>query len=182
MTVTSINSSNGTVTGDNHNSAVSGWASLGFTAVNATGIRIGFSNPPGSAYPNVHYRVYEFELFGSSGATGTTPTTITFGQTVNGTLSASLPQRSTDCPACYAEVYQLTVTGARAVVITMSSTAFDAYLNLLDENGNILASNDDGGDGFNARLTGIIQPGVYRIEATSANPQETGAYVLAIAP
>ena len=49
---------NGAVTGDNHVSATNGWASLVFTPVSATGIRIGFSNP--ASFPRVenHYRVY----------------------------------------------------------------------------------------------------------------------------
>lgn len=59
---TSVNS-NGTVTADNHDSAVNGWASLTFNAVNATGIRIGFSNATPISVN--HYRVYEFEAYGS---------------------------------------------------------------------------------------------------------------------
>ena len=118
---------------------------------------------------------------GGGGGTGGLPT-ITFGQTINGTLAAAAPGRSKDCGQCYADVYQLTVTAARNIVITLNSTAFDAYISLLDSNGEIIGSNDDGGGGLNARLTGTIQPGVYRIEATSANAGETGAYTLAIAP
>jgi hypothetical protein len=45
----------GTVTADNHDSARSGWASLSFDAVNATGIRIGFSNV--TSLSQNHYRV-----------------------------------------------------------------------------------------------------------------------------
>lgn len=50
---------NGTVTYDNHDSHKYGWASLTFDSVEATGVRITFSNAV--AYPYVHYRVYEFQ-------------------------------------------------------------------------------------------------------------------------
>lgn len=54
--------SNGTVSADNHNSTTNGWASLTFNAVNATGIRIGFSNV--TTLQQNHYRVYEIEAYG----------------------------------------------------------------------------------------------------------------------
>lgn len=53
---------NGTVTGDVHNSfGGDGWGSLSFDPVQATGIRIAFSNP--AAGNVVHYRVSEFEIY-----------------------------------------------------------------------------------------------------------------------
>lgn len=52
---------NGTVTGDVHNSpGPDGWGSLTFAPVQATGIRIAFSNPSGTGL--IHYRVGEFEV------------------------------------------------------------------------------------------------------------------------
>ncbi len=60
LTATTVNS-NGTVAADNHNSLVSGFASLTFNAVNATGIRIGFSNV--TTLSQNHYRVYEIEAY-----------------------------------------------------------------------------------------------------------------------
>ena len=50
----------GTVQYDNHDSRQHGWASLMFCPVEATGIRITFSNA--KSYPFVHYRVYEVEI------------------------------------------------------------------------------------------------------------------------
>jgi len=68
LTATSVNA-NGTVAADFHNSLASGWASLTFNPVSATGIRIGFSNA--TPIPYNHYRVYEFEVYsGGSGGTG----------------------------------------------------------------------------------------------------------------
>lgn len=179
MTATAL--ANGAVIGDNHNSLVSGWASLTFAPVNATGIRIGFSNPAGSNYPNVHYRVYELELYGAGGSSPAS-STITFGQTVNGALSTTTRGRASDCTTCYADFYQLTVTASRSISIRLNSVAFDAYLNLLDAAGNIIAADDDSGGGLNALLTGTLSAGVYRIEVTTANSGETGPYTLTISP
>ena len=62
MTATSVDS-NGTVTADRHISATSGWASLAFSRVNITGIRIAFQNVPDSGVTINHYRVYEFQVY-----------------------------------------------------------------------------------------------------------------------
>jgi hypothetical protein len=61
MTAASVNA-NGTVSADNHNSLLNGWASLTFDAVTATGLRVGFSNA--TPLQQNHYRVYEFEVYG----------------------------------------------------------------------------------------------------------------------
>jgi hypothetical protein len=58
---------NGTVTGDVHDSPgvtgpANGWGSLSFSPVQATGIRIGFSNNNGNPF-YTHYRVGEFEVY-----------------------------------------------------------------------------------------------------------------------
>jgi hypothetical protein len=183
LTATAVNA-NGTVTADNHNSLVSGWASLTFTPVNATGIRIGFSNVTPLCCN--HYRVYEFQLYGpgTNGGGGGIPAgqiPILPNTTVAGTLSTS-SARSTDCPGCFANVYRLTVDVAQGIFIRLNSTAFDAYLQLLDVEGNVLATNDDGGGGTNALIAGTFQPGTYLIEVTTAFQGQTGAYVLALNP
>jgi hypothetical protein len=59
LTATSVSSS-GTVAGDNHDSNTSGFASLTFNPVTATGLRIGFSTLGGS---NNHYHVNELEIY-----------------------------------------------------------------------------------------------------------------------
>ena len=76
--------------------------------------------------------------------------TITFGQTINGTLSAA-SGRSVDCPPCFADVYTLTVTARRTIEIRLNSTAFDAFLSLLTVN-NVIITNDDDGGGLNFKL------------------------------
>ena len=54
--------SKGTVLGDVHDSGVSGFASLTFNGISATGLRISFT-PPGGEFN--HYRVAEFEAWDS---------------------------------------------------------------------------------------------------------------------
>jgi MYXO-CTERM domain-containing protein len=58
MTATSVNP-DGTVIGDVHNSFVSGFASLSFDHVEATGVRVRFDSGGGFN----HYRVHEFEAY-----------------------------------------------------------------------------------------------------------------------
>ncbi|HET9225375.1 MAG TPA: hypothetical protein VFR31_01795 [Thermoanaerobaculia bacterium] len=62
MRADSVNA-DGSVTGDRHDSvSTQGWASLSFNAVEATGLRIGFSSPG-----LVHYRVGEFQAHFDAG-------------------------------------------------------------------------------------------------------------------
>ena len=76
----------------------------------------------------------------------------------------------------------ITVSTPRSIVITLTSTAFDAFLNLLSSTNQILTNDDDSGGGLNAKIVGTLSPGVYRIEVTSATPAASGPYTLAIAP
>jgi len=73
---TSVNS-NGTEAGDYHDSPNGdGWGSLTFNPVQATGIRILFSKTSGETYTYMHYRVYEFEVYGSELPSVPEPTSI----------------------------------------------------------------------------------------------------------
>jgi len=67
LSASSVNS-NGSVTGDSHNSFVNGWASLSFNPVSATGVRVFFSKTTGQNYTFIHYRVYEFEVYNDPSA------------------------------------------------------------------------------------------------------------------
>jgi hypothetical protein len=59
LNASSVNA-NGTVTGDVHDAAFDGWASLRFDPVRATGMRVAFTVPSGQ--PINHYRVGEFQV------------------------------------------------------------------------------------------------------------------------
>ena len=134
-----------------------------------------------SNLPSAQFSVSGTATAAGGGGGGTLPA-ITFGQTINGALTSATPGRASDCANCYADIYQLTVTASRTIVITLNSAVFDAYLNVLDAGGRIVGSDDDSGGGLNARVSGTITPGVYRIEVTTANDRETGSYTLSIAP
>ena len=58
MSINSINPATASITNDHHDSAASGYASLIFDTVTATGLRIAFSG----YQENNHYRVHEFEV------------------------------------------------------------------------------------------------------------------------
>ncbi|MGM0516084.1 MAG: PPC domain-containing protein [Pseudomonadota bacterium] len=66
-------------------------------------------------------------------------------------------------------------------VLELQSTAFDAYLVLEDDSGNVVAENDDFADyTTDARIARELATGTYRAIATSYAPQESGEYTLSI--
>lgn len=98
----------------------------------------------------------------------------TVGSTVNGTLSAG------DCvfqDGTRVDLYRFTLTAQRQVVITLRSTAFDAYLVLYNAQGSAIQQDDDGAGGTDARITQSLAAGTYFIAANSVTVS-TGAYTL----
>jgi serralysin len=58
--------------------------------------------------------------------------------------------------------------------------AVDPFLRLEDSQGNQLASDDDGGEGLNARIVfACTQDGTYRVVATTLDAQ-TGGFTLSV--
>src|SRR5262245_34368328 len=49
-------------------------------------------------------------------------------------------------------IHQVRLAPDKTYVIDLESNDFDAYLRILDSNGKQLASDDDGGEGLNARI------------------------------
>lgn len=105
----------------------------------------------------------------------TTPGAITVGQTVTGALATG------DCEVDggFADIYTLAVTAPTSVAIDLSSSAFDAYLELRNASGAIITTGDDTDD-TDARIIRSLAAGSYRIYATSYFPGETGSYVLSV--
>ena len=95
---------------------------------------------------------------------------------VGDTLDAVLPPTGT------AE-YRFIGEQGQYVTISLVSDDFDAYVTLLDANNNQIASDDDSGEGFNARIGPIRLEagGVYTIEASSLGGSGGGAYTLSVA-
>lgn len=96
--------------------------------------------------------------------------TMAYGQVLDGTLTTE------------ADYYAFEGTGGDVVSALLSSTAFDAYLELADANGVILAENDDNGRAGDkdAAVTNIELPadGLYFLIVASFNLNATGTYTL----
>ncbi|MBR9990344.1 MAG: Ig-like domain-containing protein [Gemmatimonadetes bacterium] len=107
-----------------------------------------------------------------------TPGSIGVGQTRSGTLGAG------DCvfdTGHYADAWTLTLASAATVSIDLTSSSFDTFLILSDANGNDIATDDDGGGGYNSRLALTLAAGQYTLWASSFAPGETGPYQLSVA-
>jgi len=78
----------------------------------------------------------------------------------------------------YARRYLVRVPTVGVLRLDLLSSAFDSYLYLLRSDGVMLDSDDDGGDGTNARIVLPIEPGDYLIVATSYHSGSTGSFQL----
>lgn len=101
------------------------------------------------------------------------------GQTVSGQLSAD------DCElddGSFADFWEFQGTAGRTVTVTMTSTAVDAYLFLLDPSDNVIGEDDDGAGGTNARIVQTLTTsGNFAIVANSLTGGETGSYQVTLA-
>lgn len=103
---------------------------------------------------------------------------IDVGESVTGSLSTT--DATTDF-GTYFDLYSLQLTTSQQVTIDLESTDFDSYLGVYDAEGGVIAENDDAVEGsIDASLTLELEPGCYRIEATSYNFEETGTYTLSV--
>ncbi len=106
--------------------------------------------------------------------------TLSYGATANGKISGENPD---DLYAFY---------GRSGEIVSISMTRvdgnLDAFLELLNKAGEVVASNDDGGNNQNALIANFALPttGMYTIKArrfsgSQGNPNTAGAYVLVLA-
>jgi hypothetical protein len=103
---------------------------------------------------------------------------LALGDSVAGELRPE-DQRSTRY-GTLVDAYRLRGTQGQRVRVDMTSVLVDPYLLLIDPNGEVIAEDDDGGGGLNARLEVTLPiTGEYRILATSAAYGE-GAYQLSV--
>ncbi|MBI1967609.1 MAG: Ig-like domain-containing protein [Gemmatimonadetes bacterium] len=108
----------------------------------------------------------------------------TFATTVTGSLTGNDCLVAIGGGSFYYDYYALTVPGAQqSFTIGLSSTAFDAWLELYKATGTFLALNDDSVPGVfqNSRLNAIMAVGNYVIGVSTYNPRETGGYTLSSA-
>jgi len=99
---------------------------------------------------------------------------------MNGVLHGTWisPCVSTHRSGAYAKYYTFTLASATDVQIDVSSED-DAYMHLLEgagSSGSVIESNDDGGDGKDARISRTLQPGSYTIEATTYYANTIGSF------
>lgn len=81
----------------------------------------------------------------------------------------------------FRDTHRVFLQGGRFHTLDLKSTEFDVLLEVRDLTGRLLARNDDGGPGLNARLR--FRPpahGLYQVVATSYRAGAHGRYVLAI--
>jgi len=77
--------------------------------------------------------------------------------------------------------WSITLAQSTQLLLNMSSTQVDAYLELYDAaTGALVAEDDDGGGGTNARLVGTLPAGRYIINATTFGPGETGNFTISL--
>lgn len=105
------------------------------------------------------------------------PRTISIGQTVTGELLAKEEDKDKEWIADY---FDLRGTKGETVTITLNSDDFDPSIDL-DKDDDHLAEDDDGGEILDSRLVfEFPDTGVYRINVTSSERDETGKYTLRV--
>lgn len=100
------------------------------------------------------------------------------GEPTAGSLSTDDP---TSVYGSHFDLYSLQLESAGEVRIDLTSRDFDSYLLVYLSDGTLIADNDDLDDATrDASLTLDLNPGCYRIEATSFSAGETGGYALSV--
>jgi hypothetical protein len=98
-----------------------------------------------------------------------TVSTLTYGQTVNGSTASS-----------GTENWTFSGSEADVIIISMESAEFDTYLELRGPDGVLLSSDDDGGGDLNSQIIrGLPETGQYTITAGGFG-DERGAYTLSL--
>lgn len=109
----------------------------------------------------------------------TAQTSLAVGQTVSGTLAESAP---TVGEFGRAVTYQLRLRAGERIVASMSSEAFDSYLSITRAgDAEELGSDDDGGEGVNARLRFTAPAdGSYTLLAQALDAEGMGDFTLTL--
>jgi hypothetical protein len=88
--------------------------------------------------------------------------TVAVGSTVTGTISFAGCQYNN---SNFADVYQINLTSDTTLDVHLNSSDFDAYLEIMDAKGNVVAQDDDSGGNTNARITQLFPAGAYYVVA-----------------
>ncbi|OGU00144.1 MAG: hypothetical protein A2085_04130 [Gemmatimonadetes bacterium GWC2_71_10] len=124
---------------------------------------------------------YRIALSEVTGEIGGAPVTISLGETKDGSLEAGDSTGSNGSPV---DLFLFTAPSTRMYQIDLVSTAVDPYLTLQDAVGNMLTTDDDGGDtNLDARIRFQMQQGQrYRIVAGTFGSGRSGPYRLSVNP
>lgn len=111
-------------------------------------------------------------------ATGVSGRAIKLGKQATGALNDQDPKLRGRGPY---QMWNLRGKRGQRIMIDMASSSFDTYLMLRTAEGILLARDDDGGDGNNARIRTILpRSGTYSIVATSYGAAASGDYSLTV--
>ncbi len=97
---------------------------------------------------------------------------VTVGESLSSYITNGQPQR-----------FVLELEEGQRIQIDMErgeSRSIDPYLELADEYGIPITSNDDGGEGFNSRITTFLEAGRYQIIASDLGDSESGQFHLTV--
>ena len=124
---------------------------------------------------------YQVDLRFTEG--GRPPGCLPLGDLPSGTTQSSLTFTSCQyVDDTFANIYRLPLSAETKLDITLTSAAFDSYLLLLDEKGNMIDADDNSGGGFSARLASTIEAGTYYVvlKSFAGNGYAVGNYTLAV--
>jgi hypothetical protein len=147
---------------------------------------VGYVNllTPGTTY---YYRMVFLNTTNNSYQTGAILSfkalnviTLGSGNTLNGNLSATAPAGHCNysAPSDRSLLDLSGQSGPTVVTFTLSSTAFDSFVCVLNTSNALLAQDDDSAGNLNATTTISLSPAKYYIEASSFSGTGTGAYTL----
>ena len=123
-----------------------------------------------------NYEIYVMEL-SEEGSGGTplddgdspaTATPVAVGEPIEGELSAG-----------DSDYFRVTVSNTGTLMASTTGST-DTYGSIEDSSGNVLNENDDGGEGYNFRVSAAVEPGTYYIGVRGFDASSTGAYTLTI--
>jgi hypothetical protein len=104
--------------------------------------------------------------------------TLAVGGSTSGTIGYTGCQYA---DATFADIYQVQLTASTAIDLKLTSGDFDAYLVVLDAQGNLVDQDDDSGGGTDARITRLLGAGTYYVVAKpSGDYTKGGNYSLSL--
>jgi hypothetical protein len=100
---------------------------------------------------------------------------------VGGSVTGAIAFTGCQYDGAFADIYRVDVANSGAVDFKLASNDFDAYLVLLDAQGNVVEHDDDSGGGTNAEIVAMLAPGSYYVVARpSTDYTAAGSYTLTV--